>query len=247
MSKVRITEEKLTSLIEESIYELLQEGEYDEGLGHWLGNKFQTVRNKWNNFKHDFRAGQNKARYDNKDYDSYADYGNDADRMRNFDGGNYARYRYQTAVDRNRNADQSWTTPNGTRVNNRFNNNQGNQQSQTQPQTHPQTQQQTQQQQNVSQTNNNTTHINPQERMQALSNYLQQKGHRLVNGRWVYTQDNSNWPASKSRYDDIRKAALEYYRLQGGQNSAGLSENKKYLQRVVNESVNKTLKKHFKK
>lgn len=257
MAKIRITEEKLTSLIEESIYELLQEGEHDEALGHWLGNKFQTLRNKWNNFKGDFKAGMNNARYNNRNYDSYSQYGDDANGMRNFDGGNYARYRYQTAVDRNGNADQSWTTPNGTRVNNRFNNDQGNQQSQTQPQpqTHPQTQQQAQhqqqsqaqQQQNVSQTNNRTTQINPQERMRELANYLRQKGHTLINGRWAYTQDNSNWPASKSRYDDIRKAALEYYRLQGDQNGAGLSENKKYLQKVVNESVNKTLKKYFKK
>lgn len=244
MAKVQITEEKLTSLIEESIYELLQEAEYDEALGHWLGDKFQTLRNKWNNFKGDFKAGMNNARYNNRNYDSYSQYGDEADRMRNFDGGNYSRYRYQNAVDRNANADQSWTTPNGTTVDSRFNNNQTqNQQSQFSPNPHfsqQQTTQQTQQQPAQQQ-------MNPQQRMQALANYLQQKGHQLVNGRWIYTQDNSNWPASKSRYDDIRKAALEYYRLQSGQGGAGLSENKKYLQGVVNESVNKTLKKYFKK
>lgn len=120
MAKIRITEEKLTSLIEESIYELLQEAQYDEGFGHWLGNSFQKLKNKWNNFKGDIRAGRNKARYDNRDYDSYSDYGDEANQLRNFDGGNYARYRYDLATDRNRNANQFWVTPTGRRVDSRF-------------------------------------------------------------------------------------------------------------------------------
>ena len=41
MAKMTISESRLQELIQESIYEVLQEAQYDEG-GHWLGN-FQTV------------------------------------------------------------------------------------------------------------------------------------------------------------------------------------------------------------
>lgn len=69
MAKMTISESRLHELIQESIYEVLQEAQYDEGLGHWLGNAFQTMKNKWNNFKGDFNAGRNKARWDNRNYD----------------------------------------------------------------------------------------------------------------------------------------------------------------------------------
>ena len=38
MAKMIISENRLHELIQESIYEVLQEAQYDEGLGHWLGN-----------------------------------------------------------------------------------------------------------------------------------------------------------------------------------------------------------------
>ena len=49
--KKNITESELKALISESIYEVLNEGEFDEGIGHKLGSAFQNIRNKWNNFK----------------------------------------------------------------------------------------------------------------------------------------------------------------------------------------------------
>ena len=108
MAKMTISESRLHELIQESIYEVLQEAQYDEGLGHWLGNAFQTMKNKWNNFKGDFNAGRNKARYDNRDYDSFSHYGAEADEFRNLGGQEYGAHRYNTTVDRNAGAKQ-WT------------------------------------------------------------------------------------------------------------------------------------------
>lgn len=106
MAKMTISESRLHELIQESIYEVLQEAQYDEGIGHWLGNAFQTMKNKWNNFKGDFNAGRKKAWYDNKDYDSFSPYGDEANNFRNFGGQEYAAHRYNTTVDRNAGARQ---------------------------------------------------------------------------------------------------------------------------------------------
>ena len=106
MAKMTISESRLHELIQESIYEVLQEAQYDEGLGHWLGNAFQTMKNKWNNFKGDFNAGRNKARWDNRDYDSFSYYGDEADNFRNYGGYEYGADRYNKTVERNARAKQ---------------------------------------------------------------------------------------------------------------------------------------------
>lgn len=108
MAKMTISESRLHELIQESIYEVLQEAQYDEGIGHFLGNLWQSAKNKWNNFKGDFNAGRNKARYDNRDYDSYSHYGDEGNEFRNFGGQEYGAHRYNTTVDRNAGARQ-WT------------------------------------------------------------------------------------------------------------------------------------------
>lgn len=108
MAKMTISESRLHELIQESIYEVLQEAQYDEGIGHFLGNLWQSAKNKWNNFKGDFNAGRNKARYDNRDYDAFSYYGDEADNFRNFGGQEYGAHRYNTTVDRNAGAKQ-WT------------------------------------------------------------------------------------------------------------------------------------------
>jgi hypothetical protein len=101
MAKMTISESRLHELIQESIYEVLQEAQYDEGLGHWLGNLWQSAKNKWNNFKGDFEAGKHNAWYNNRDYDSFGYYGDKADDIRNFGGPEYAANRYNRTVDRN--------------------------------------------------------------------------------------------------------------------------------------------------
>ena len=106
MAKMTISENRLQELIQEGICEVLQESQYDEGLGHWLGNAYQTMRNKWNNFKGDFNAGRNKARWDNRDYDAFSYYGDDADNFRNYGGYEYGADRYNKTVERNARAKQ---------------------------------------------------------------------------------------------------------------------------------------------
>ena len=102
--KKNITESELKALISESIYEVLNESEFDEGFGHWLGSAFQGMRNKWNNFKNDFKAGQNDAREKNKDYNPYSVYGDREDNVRRMGNGAYPQYRYDLETRRNQQA-----------------------------------------------------------------------------------------------------------------------------------------------
>lgn len=104
MPKSQLSEEKMVSLILEGTVEALEEMSTDEGLGRFLGSATQWARNKLNNFKADFKAGQNAQRWRNKDYDPYAKYGNEGENMRNFNGPEYGAYRYNKTVERNANA-----------------------------------------------------------------------------------------------------------------------------------------------
>lgn len=104
MAKMIISENRLQELIQESIYEILEEGQYDESFGHWLGNKFQTARNKVRNFVNDFKAGQNDAREQNKDYNPYSIYGDREDAVRRMGNGAYPNYRYDLETRRNQKA-----------------------------------------------------------------------------------------------------------------------------------------------
>ena len=104
MAKMTISENRLQELIQESIYEILEEGQYDESFGHWLGNKFQTARNKARNFVNDFKAGQNDARERNKDYNPYSIYGDREDAVRRMGNGAYPNYRYDLETRRNQKA-----------------------------------------------------------------------------------------------------------------------------------------------
>jgi len=86
----------------------INENTNNEGVGKFLGSAYQWLRNKYYNFKNDFRAGRNYQRYKNMDYDPYSNYGDDADKFRNLGGQEYANYRYNLAKDRNQNAETQW-------------------------------------------------------------------------------------------------------------------------------------------
>ena len=101
MSKMVISEERLQELVRESIYEVLNENEFDERFGHWLGQIYQGARNRWNNFKKDFNAGRDKARFDNKDYNAYSHYGDNESELRKMSHGGYGDYRYNLEKERN--------------------------------------------------------------------------------------------------------------------------------------------------
>jgi hypothetical protein len=114
MRKNIISENRLRELVNESIYEVLNESEFDEGFGHWLGQTYQGIKNKWNNFKKDFEAGRDKARFDNKDYNGYSHFGDEENELRKMNHGGYGNYRYNLEKSRNQEArgeDDSTTEP----------------------------------------------------------------------------------------------------------------------------------------
>jgi hypothetical protein len=88
MSKMIISENRLQELINESIYEVLNESEFDEGFGHWLGQTYQGIKNRWNNFRKDIEAGRDKAQFDNKDYNAYSHFGDEENEIRKMRGQN---------------------------------------------------------------------------------------------------------------------------------------------------------------
>lgn len=112
MSRIRINENDLKKIINESIQEVINEGEFDEGIGHKLGSAFQNIRNKWRNFTNDFKAGQNDAREKNKDYNAYAIFGDREDAVRSMGNGEYSNYRYNLEKKRNQEARGKTVTPN---------------------------------------------------------------------------------------------------------------------------------------
>ena len=74
MAKMIISENRLQELIQESIYEVLQEAQYDEGIGTLLGNGVRNakklpskIKNSWNSFKNDFNTAKNNEPQDNQD------------------------------------------------------------------------------------------------------------------------------------------------------------------------------------
>jgi hypothetical protein len=74
MAKMIISENRLQELINESIYEVLQEAQYNEGLGTLLGNGVRNakklpskIKNSWDSFKNDFNAAKNNEPQDNQD------------------------------------------------------------------------------------------------------------------------------------------------------------------------------------
>ena len=68
-----ISENRLQELIQESIYEALQESQYDESIGTLLGNGVRNakklpskIKNSWNSFKNDFNTAKNNEPQDNQ-------------------------------------------------------------------------------------------------------------------------------------------------------------------------------------
>lgn len=115
MAKVQITEAKLNQIIQESIYEILQEAQEDEGLGGFLGRLGQGVKNKINHFKQDYNLGKNYARYKDRNYNPgegdsfYSKHGLNAGDFMNFNGQTNANYRKSYMDSVRQNSDNSWT------------------------------------------------------------------------------------------------------------------------------------------
>lgn len=74
MAKMTISESRLHELIQESIYEVLQEAQYDEGLGTLLGGAVRNLKKipeklkkSWQGFKDDFNTAKNNEPQDTQD------------------------------------------------------------------------------------------------------------------------------------------------------------------------------------
>lgn len=68
MKKMMISEERLQNLLKESIYEILSENNFGEGIGHLLGKTYQNTK--------DIESGRDETRYSNNDYNAYSKYSN---------------------------------------------------------------------------------------------------------------------------------------------------------------------------
>lgn len=106
MPKIILTEEKLNTIIHESIMEAIEEAGGLEKLAGWAGRTYQKFLNKKNNMKGAWKMGRNYERWNNRDFDPAAQYSSDADNIRNFGGPEYSAYRYNTTVQRNMDAPQ---------------------------------------------------------------------------------------------------------------------------------------------
>ena len=116
MAKMIISENRLHELIQESIYEVLQESQYDESIGSLLGYGVRNakklpskIKNSWESFKNDFNAAKNNEPQDKQNVTgkprSLAGlYGYAKERYwqkkKDWDdkvaaGGNYARHKYK--------------------------------------------------------------------------------------------------------------------------------------------------------
>lgn len=255
MAKFNIKEDRLQQIINESVAEVIKENTENEDLAGFLGKMYQKGRNYAADFKKKFNAARNVERYKHRDFDPYAEYGEEmASNARNYGARQYATDMYNKTVDRNQNARQ-WTTDKST----------GNQQQNTQQQplsTTPQQQgpmpnpdvapQQNQQQQQAQQPNFQQANLNPsrnntytqqtQNSAKALAQknaqFLTQKGFKFVNGQWIYTKDGSNWPALRSQYPDIVQAAKSYAFA-----TRKLQEARKTkLNKIISETVTKYIK-----
>ena len=248
MAKVIISEERLNTIIEEAITEvMIEEGFLGNmwngikngaqrvknfvsdhgGLAGAAGALYQRARNGINNAAKNFEFGRASERAKNQDYDPLQNYvqkyGTDfAQKMVNNLGGKYAQNRYNKMSD----VRQGKTIP-------------GANTDPDEPTANPVVQAANAPQQNKlnfggnQQTKQNVVN-QAQNILKKQSQFLKSKGFSLVNGQWIYTKDGSNSPALQSQYPDIVRAAKSYNMAAKGAN--GMYEAKiKELKKQINE------------
>ena len=248
MAKVIINEERLNTIIEEAITEvMIEEGLFGNmwngiknganrvknfvndhgGLAGAAGALYQRARNGINNAAKNFEFGRASERAKNQDYDPLQNYvqkyGTDfAQKMVNNLGDKYGQNRYNKMSD----VRQGKTIP-------------GANTDPDEPTANPVVQAANAPQQNKlnfggnQQTKQNVAN-KAQQILQQKAMFLKQKGFQLVNGQWIYTKDGSNSPALQSQYPDIVQAAKSYNMALKG--AKGLYEAKlKKLSRQLNE------------
>ncbi len=90
--KYKLNEQQLNNIITNSTLKVLSEAMEDEGLGRFLGDMAGRIRNGINKFTGDFNAARNNRMYQNRNYDSYQNYGYDHN-SRNFDTNTARQYK----------------------------------------------------------------------------------------------------------------------------------------------------------
>ena len=121
MAKMNINEERLQELIQESIYEVLEEWKWLNNIADKAGRAFQNVKTGFRQAKRSFDAGRNYVRDKHKDFNEYERYGDKENDLRRMGLGGYEQYRYNLERNRNMNArgeTQGATTQQATQNNN---------------------------------------------------------------------------------------------------------------------------------
>lgn len=251
--KYKLNEQQLNNLIAESTMRILSEAMEDEGIGKFLGDMAGRIRNGINKFSSDFNAARNNRLYQNRNYDSYQNYGYDPN-SRNFDPNTARQYQdtkksgaskasmgsFQTQYGDTVQGSQYGGKPQGNPQGAPQGNPQGNTNTQGGPQNNPQMQQQQQPQMDDAQ-------------LQQLSNQMQSalnacKKAGLVmqkngNNRQFVTKDGSQ---RTPQQDQLVQAYMQAYNMwrnaTGAKNQLNINESK--LNNIIKESIQKALKKH---
>lgn len=249
--KYRINEQQLNNIITNSTLKVLSEAMEDEGLGRFLGDMAGRIRNGINKFTGDFNAARNNRMYQNRNYDSYQNYGYDPN-SRNFDPNTARQYQDTKNAGASRTAMGSFQTQYGDTV-------QG-----AQPQGNPQVAPQNTQQTTQPSATQNGPQNNPQMQQQQQNKRNPQEANRLSNEReaarracvnaglqldkdkatntWKWNRVDGN-PTLDQKQQQLVQNYIQLYNdwadAFGSNNRPTISENR--LNRIIKESVKKVL------
>lgn len=245
--KYKLNEQQLNNIITNSTLKVLSEAMEDEGLGRFLGDMAGRIRNGINKFTGDFNAARNNRMYQQRDYDSYKNYGYDPN-SRNFDPNTASQYNKQKNAGASRASMGNFTTQYGDTVG-------------TQPQENPQVAPQNTQQTEQPSASQNGPQNNPQmqqnqnvdyakveqlaNQMTAALNACKKEGLDMQkdgNNRTFITQDGS--PRNQKQNQLVQaymKAYNTWRNARGAKNQLNISESK--LNNIIKESIQKVLNK----
>ena len=244
--KYRLNEQQLNNLIAESTMRILSEAMEDEGIGKFLGDMAGRIRNGINKFSSDFNAARNNRLYQNRNYDSYQNYGYDPN-SRNFDPNTARQYKDTKNAGASRTAMGNFQTQYGDTVPG------------AQPKGNPQVEPQNTQQTTPPSTPQNGPQDNPQmqqnqnidyEKVQQLANQAdaalracKAKGLTMEkdgNNRIFKTEDGGPRNQEQNQLVQAYKQAYNaWMNARGAKNRLNISESK--LNNIIKESVKKVL------
>jgi hypothetical protein len=104
MTKITINESRLHELIQESIYEVLNEWQWLDNISRKLGAGYQNIKTGLRHATRSFNAGRNDIRDKHKDFNEYAPFGDRENDLRRMSFGGYPDYRYDIEKKRNEKA-----------------------------------------------------------------------------------------------------------------------------------------------